>query len=231
MGTNTNTNTTLLTLRISATGTGAALPLGRQLEQDFQENIFCCYHLAIRNFLSSYLTDKPCKTIENIFAWKVLSNKQQKIRTSHGRWRKILSYVFFFCKRYFLNSLIDAEPHVQCQGKSYHNVVFLLPKIFKQPKEETSSSPMPDLTSKRVGVGELLAIAPSRRTSKFGDFFNCQNIRDHIGWLFVICNVMASPRTVGSTSWSSQLISLSLQDGFYLMGSMCSKYFLNSHSL
>ena len=79
--------------------------------------------------------------------------------------------IFFFCKRYFLNSLIDAEPHVQCQGKSYHNVVFLLPKIlFKQPKEETSSSPMPDLTSKRVGVGELLAIAPSRRTSKFGDF-------------------------------------------------------------
>ena len=38
--TNTNTNTTLLTLRISAMGTGAALPLGRQLEQDFQENIF-----------------------------------------------------------------------------------------------------------------------------------------------------------------------------------------------
>ena len=125
----------------------------------------CC--LAIWNFLSSYLKDKPCKTIENIFAWKVFSNKQQKIWTSNARSRKVLSYVFFFCKRYFLNSLIDAEPHVQCQGKSYHNVVFLLPKIFKQPKEETSSSPMPDLTSKRVGVGELLAIAPSRRTSKF----------------------------------------------------------------
>ena len=109
--------------------------------------------------------------------------------------------LFFFCKRYFLNSLTDAEPYVQYQGKSYHNVVFLLPKIsFKQPKEETSSSPMPDLTSKRVGAGELLAIAPSRRTSKFGDFFNCQNIRVHSGCLFVFCNVMASPRTVGSTS-------------------------------
>ena len=78
---------------------------------------------------------------------------------------------FFFCKRYFLNSLTDAEPYVQYQGKSNHNVVFLLPKIlFKQPKEETSFSPMPDLTSNRVGAGELLAIAPSRRTSKFGDF-------------------------------------------------------------
>ena len=206
--TNTNTNTTLLTLGISATGTGGALPLGRQLKQDFQMNICCCYHsflsifaLAIWDFLSSYLKDKPCKTIENIFAWKVFSNKQQKIWTSNARSRKVLSYVFFFCKRYFLNSLTDAEPYVQYQGKSNHNVVFLLPKIlFKQPKEETSSSPMPDLTSKRVAAGELLAIAPSRRTSKFGDFFNCQNIRDLIGWLLVICNVMASPRTVGSTS-------------------------------
>ena len=40
----TNTNTILLTLGISAMGTGAALPLGRQLEQDFQMNICCCYH-------------------------------------------------------------------------------------------------------------------------------------------------------------------------------------------
>ena len=154
MGTNTNTNTTLLTLRISAMGTGAALPLGHQLEQDFQNDIFCCYHSflpifasAIWNFLSSNLKDKPCKTIENVFVWKVLSNKQQKSFASHRWWtsnaksRKVLLYdvVFFVAKKYF----------------------------FKKSKEETSSSPMPDLTSKRVGVGELLAIAPSRRTSKF----------------------------------------------------------------
>ena len=46
MGTNTNTNTTLLTLRISATGTGAALPLGRQLEQDFQKEYSGDYLMA-----------------------------------------------------------------------------------------------------------------------------------------------------------------------------------------
>ena len=77
MGTNTNTNTTLLTLRISAMGTGVALPLGRQLEQDFQKEYFLLLsfilhhiHICFGNmkFLSSYLKDKPCKTIENIFA-------------------------------------------------------------------------------------------------------------------------------------------------------------------
>ena len=49
MGTNTNTNTTLLTLRISAMGTGVALPLGRQLEQDFQENIFLLLSFILAN--------------------------------------------------------------------------------------------------------------------------------------------------------------------------------------
>ena len=168
----TNTNTTLLTLRISATGTGGALPLGRQLKQDFQMNICCCYHsflsifaLAIWDFLSSYLKDKPCKTIENIFVWKVLSNKQQKSFVSHRCWtsnarsRKVLLYdvVFVVAKKYF----------------------------FKKSKEETSSSPMPDLTSKRVRVGELLAIAASRRTSKFKTVSIANIYTNHIGWLFL----------------------------------------------
>ena len=58
MGTNTNTNTTLLTLRISAMGTGVALPLGRQLKQDFQMNVkHCCKYLC---------STKQCNTAKEL---------------------------------------------------------------------------------------------------------------------------------------------------------------------
>ena len=86
--------------------------------------------------------------------------------------------------------LTDAGPQMQDQGKSYYMMLFFCCKksFFKKSKEETSSSPMPDLTSKRVGVGELLAIAPSRRTSKFKTVSIANiytNVQNHIGWLFL----------------------------------------------